>query len=113
MRFSRQVVGIVFFSHLISRFCRKVLRRLNIKRKEIKNGDNATANQTYVERIILFWSYKEQKRWWPDAIDNRVRSAFQRDKDARGSGKQLKFCQVTIPMFRANCVGRERDAHPT
>lgn len=61
---------------------------------------------------FVFGSYnKEQKRWWPGAIDNRARiSGSGRDKDVfRGeevSEKQLKFCQVTVYLyntFRANC----------
>jgi len=46
------------------------------KKKEIKKGDNEATKQTYVERIIFQRSYKEQKRWWPNAIDNRVRTTL-------------------------------------
>lgn len=63
-----------FFKFNNITFLLKSFTAVKYKKNEIKKVDNETTKQTYVERIIFLRSYKEQKRWWPIAIDNRVRA---------------------------------------
>ncbi|VVC25745.1 Hypothetical protein CINCED_3A020732 [Cinara cedri] len=61
---------------------------------------------------FVFGSYnkEEQKRWWPGAIDNRVRSSAEsgRDKDVFGrrvrEGKRRDGVGEAIEVLPSNCI---------